>query len=94
MNYVRNMQKLQITTELKESLNTPIHDVVNDFMKKLPEDIKTLMALGYKFELFCKQDGKNFKIIIRSHDKLSILKDQKGKIINVIRKKDDEANRV
>lgn len=93
MNYVRNMQKLEITKELKNSLGTPINDVVSEFMKKLPEDIKFLMALGCKFELHCKQRGESFQIIIRSHDLLSLLKDENGNIVDVI-KKPDETNRI
>lgn len=82
--YNSNMQKLFIIKEYKHTDATdPVQDFVNNVMTGLPDDLRIAILAG------CKIDAtfEGTKMTIKTHYPISILKDQKGRVIDVYEKR-------
>lgn len=82
------MQKLTVKKEFintSSDLLTTIMQNINDSINGNPELLACIMA-GCAIDTSIEKDGENYKFVVKTKNKVSILKDLKNNVINIIEK--------
>lgn len=84
---------MEVLTVKKEFINTS-NDLLTTIMQNINDSIngnKELLACivaGCGINTSIEKDGNNYNFVVKTKNKVSILKDEKGNVYSIIEKKD------